>query len=51
MHEDETYQTRMSTHLSVTRIFQSSDRDSSQYAQVRVGLKRLNFDRDTRTDY
>ena len=27
-------------------IFRSSNRDSSQYTQVRVGFKRLNFDHD-----
>jgi len=30
---------------------QTNDRDSSQYVGVRVGFKRLNFDRDTGTDY
>jgi len=32
-------------------ILLSHDRESSQYAQVRVGVNRLNFDLDTHTDY
>ena len=38
-------------HFSAMCSFCSRDRDSSQYAQVRVGFKRSNFDCDTGTDY
>jgi len=50
-YKDETSQTRMCVYLSATRIFLSRDRESSQYAQIRNGFNRYNFDRDTRTDY
>jgi len=49
--KNKTYQTRTCAYLSATRIFRSHDRECSQYAQLRVGFKRLNFDRNTRTDY
>jgi len=41
----------MLAYLSATRIFRSRDHESSQYARVRVGFNRLNFDSDKCTDY
>jgi len=41
----------MCAHLSATHIFRLRDRNSSQYVQVPIGFRRLNFDRDTRTGY
>jgi len=49
--KEETHQARMCTYLSAMRIFGSCNRDSCQCSSIRMGFKRLNFDRDTRTDY